>query len=66
MRKWGVILAAAGVCLLAAGTAGAAVVPGKTVEERAVNGAKAYLKKIGAEKLELNMMLTSLVAKAQP
>ncbi len=69
MRRWGIILGITGLFFLAAATveAGApATVPGKTVEERAVNGAKAYLKKIGAEKLELNMMLTSLFAKAQP
>jgi multiple sugar transport system substrate-binding protein len=36
------------------------------VEERAVNGAKAYLKKIGAEHLQQTMMLVSLLAKAQP
>jgi multiple sugar transport system substrate-binding protein len=42
------------------------VVPGATPEERAVNGAKAYLKKIGVEKLEQTMMMVSLFAKAQP
>src|SRR5207302_1741351 len=31
-----------------------------------VNGAKAYVKKVGAEKLELTMMMVSLFAKAQP
>jgi len=41
------------VMLLTAGVAPAAdVVPGATVEERAVNGAKAYLKKVGTDKLE--------------
>lgn len=66
MRRWGTILAAAGLLFAAAATAGAATAPGKTVEERAVNGAKGYLKKIGVQKLEQTMMLVSLFAKAQP
>ena len=66
MRKLGVVLAAAFVLFAMASVARAAVVPGKTVEERAVNGAKAYLKKIGVQKLEQTMLLTSLFAKAQP
>jgi multiple sugar transport system substrate-binding protein len=41
-------------------------VAGATPEERAVNGAKAYLKKIGVERLEQTMMMVSLFAKAQP
>jgi multiple sugar transport system substrate-binding protein len=48
------------------GVAQAQTVPGATPEERAVNGAKAYLKKIGVERLEQTMMLVSLFAKAQP
>ena len=66
MRKLEVVLGAAVLFFAAAVAAGAAVVPGNTVEERAVNGAKAYLKKIGVDKLEQTMMLVSLFAKAQP
>jgi multiple sugar transport system substrate-binding protein len=44
----------------------AQTVPGATVEERAVNGARAYLKKVGVDRLEQTMMLVSLLAKAQP
>ena len=55
------------VAVLVAGSAAAAdVVPGATVEERAVNGAKAYLKKVGTDKIELTMMMVSILAKAQP
>jgi len=58
---WALVLA-----LLTAGVASAQTVPGNTVEERAINGAKAYLKKIGVDKLEQTMMMVSLFAKAQP
>jgi multiple sugar transport system substrate-binding protein len=58
---WALVLA-----LLTVGVASAQPVPGNTVEERAVNGAKAYLKKIGVDKLEQTMMMVSLFAKAQP
>src|SRR3989304_5727092 len=40
--------------------------PAGAVADRAVAGAQAYLKKIGVDKLEQNMLLTSLFAKAQP
>ena len=33
---------------------------------RAVNGAKAYLKKVGADKVEITMMMVSLFAKSMP
>lgn len=52
--------------VMAVGVAQAQTLPGATPEERAVNGAKAYLKKIGVERLEQTMMLVSLFAKAQP
>jgi multiple sugar transport system substrate-binding protein len=58
---WAFVLA-----LFTVGVAAAQTVPGNTVEERAVNGAKAYLKKIGVDKLEQTMMMVSLFAKAQP
>ncbi len=77
MRRRGVILAATVLWCAAAmpaaaatkappATGAGATVSGKTVEERAVNGAKAYLKKIGVQRLEQTMLLTSLFAKAQP
>ncbi len=67
MRRLGIAGMIATLGLLAVGPARAAdVVPGATVEERAVNGAKAYLKKLGVEKLDLTMMMVSLFAKAQP
>ena len=55
-----------GLVAFLGGVAEAQTVPGATVEERAVNGARAYLKKIGASRLEQTMMLVSLFAKAQP
>src|SRR6185503_15431624 len=58
---WALVLA-----LFTVSVAAAQTVPGNTVEERAVNGAKAYLKKIGVDKLEQTMMMVSLFAKAQP
>jgi len=61
------IVGAVVMAVLAASLAGAAdVVPGNTVEERAVNGAKAYLKKVGTDKIELTMMMVSLFAKSMP
>ncbi|MGH7335466.1 MAG: ABC transporter substrate-binding protein, partial [Candidatus Rokuibacteriota bacterium] len=61
------IVGAVILAVVAASSAGATdVVPGSTVEERAVNGAKAYLKKAGVDKIELTMMMVSLFAKAQP
>jgi multiple sugar transport system substrate-binding protein len=65
MRNLGIVWALV-LSLLTAGVASAQTVPGNTVEERAVNGAKAYLKKIGVDKLEQTMMMVSLFAKAQP
>src|SRR2546429_5771397 len=65
MRRLGIVWVA--TLLGVTATVGEAqTVPGATVEERAVNGAKAYVKKVGAEKLELTMMMVSLFAKAQP
>jgi len=61
-----VIVATLVMLLGVVGLAHAQTVPGATPEERAVNGAKAYLKKIGVERLEQTMMLVSLFAKAQP
>ncbi len=55
-----------GLVAFLGGVAEAQTVPGATVEERAANGARAYLKKIGANRLEQTMMLVSLFAKAQP
>jgi multiple sugar transport system substrate-binding protein len=64
MRTLGIVVM---VLLVAAvGLAQAQTAPGSTPEERAVNGAKAYLKKIGVERLEQTMMMVSLFAKAQP
>src|SRR5713101_3008237 len=40
--------------------AAAQVVPGATADERAVNGAKAYLKSKGLTSLKLNMMMPSI------
>jgi multiple sugar transport system substrate-binding protein len=65
MRNDGIVWAFL-LLLLTAGVASAQPVPGSTVEERAVNGAKAYLKKIGVDRLEQTMMMVSLFAKAQP
>src|SRR2546425_11836429 len=67
MRRLGIAGMIATLGLLAVGPARAAdVVPGATGEGRAVNGAKAYLKKLGGEKLGLTMIMVSLFAKAEP
>src|SRR2546422_495695 len=55
-----------GLVVFLGGVAEAQSVPGATGEDRGVNGARAYLKKIGASRLEQTMMLVSLFAKAQP
>ncbi len=41
-------------------TAAAQDVPGKTADERAINGAKAYMKAKGLAALKLNMMMPSI------
>jgi len=64
MRNLGIVWALV-LAVLATGVASAQQVPGNTVEERAVNGAKAYLKKIGVDRLEQTMMMVSLFAKAR-
>jgi multiple sugar transport system substrate-binding protein len=67
MRTFVTVLAAVLLIVLAVAPSQAQqVVPGATSAERAVNGAKAYLKKIGADHLEQTMMLVSLFSKAQP
>ncbi|MBI4608048.1 MAG: extracellular solute-binding protein [Candidatus Rokubacteria bacterium] len=62
----GAIVGAVALLLATGTTAWGQTVPGATPSERAVNGAKAYLKKIGVDRLEQTMMLVSLFAKAQP
>ena len=47
-------------CALWAGAAFAQAVPGATADERAVNGAKAYMKAKGLTSLKLNMMMPSI------
>lgn len=79
MRNWGSILGAAILLVGAAAEGATKAAPRKEgtprpaaaggaagVADRAVQGAKAYLKKIGVDRLEQTMMLTSLFAKAQP
>jgi multiple sugar transport system substrate-binding protein len=65
MRRRAVALTVLGL-MAVSGRAEAQAVVGATVEQRAINGARAYLKKIGAERLEQTMLLVSLFAKAQP
>ena len=62
-------LAIAVAALLSLGVSGRAfaqAVPGNTVEERAVTGAKAYLQKNNLKGAELNMLLNSLFRNAMP
>jgi multiple sugar transport system substrate-binding protein len=62
-------LASVLVALLMLGTgatAGAQVVPGATVEERAVNGAKAYLQKNNLKNVEQTILLSSLYRNSFP
>jgi multiple sugar transport system substrate-binding protein len=66
MRRLGITGLIATLALAAGPAQAADVVAGGTVEERAVNGARAYVKKLGVPKLELTMMMVSLFAKAQP
>ncbi len=66
-RKFGFIgLAVAVVILFAAGSALAAVCPGETVDERAVNCAKEYIQKKGLKDVTMVHLLISLFAKGQP
>jgi ABC-type glycerol-3-phosphate transport system substrate-binding protein len=44
----------------------AQVLPGATVEERAINGAKAYIKQHNLHNPELTMLLISLLKNAMP
>jgi ABC-type glycerol-3-phosphate transport system substrate-binding protein len=52
--------AAATILLLSASLAVAQDVPGKTADERALNGARAYMKAKGLTSLKLNMMMPSI------
>ncbi|MDA1000208.1 MAG: extracellular solute-binding protein [bacterium] len=60
------ILAAATVLVLAGGPALAQVLPGATVEERAINGAKAYIKKHNLKNPTLTVLQNALFKNAQP
>ena len=56
-----------GITVFVASTAIAAMVhPGKTVEERAINGAKAYIKKHNLKNPKQTMLLISLFKNSQP
>src|SRR5207244_9294092 len=52
------------VLLVWSGTAGAAEVPGRTADERAINGARAYMKTHGLTSLKLNMLTSPFHTKA--
>src|SRR5207302_7340998 len=52
------------VLLVWSGTAGAAEVPGRTADERAINGARAYMKAHGLTSLKLNMLTSPFHTKA--
>jgi ABC-type glycerol-3-phosphate transport system substrate-binding protein len=60
------IVLAAVLVLAVGGTAWAQAVPGNTVEERAVNGAKAYLKKHNLTNVEQTILLSSLYRNSFP
>ncbi|MDE0332598.1 MAG: hypothetical protein OXL41_12080, partial [Nitrospinae bacterium] len=57
-----------GITVFVASTATAAMMvhPGKTVEERAINGAKAYIKKHNLKNPKQTMLLISLFKNSQP
>ena len=52
------------VLLVWSGTAGAAEVPGRTADERAINGARAYMKAHGLTSLKLKMLTSPFHTKA--
>lgn len=53
-------------CLGLASSAFAELLPGKTIEERSINGAKAYIKKHNLKDPELNVLQISLFRNAHP
>src|SRR5687768_17443437 len=62
----GTVVLAVMLTLGAGATAWAQVVPGATVEERAVNGAKAYLQKHNLKNVEQSILLSSLYRNSFP
>jgi ABC-type glycerol-3-phosphate transport system substrate-binding protein len=65
MRRLTLVLAAL-LILGGSGAAWAQVVPGATVEERAINGAKAYLQKHNLKNVEQTILLSSLYNNSFP
>src|SRR5262245_19299994 len=64
-REWMLVLLLIGLCLGVAPVL-AQVLPGATVEERAINGAKEYIKKNNLKNPSLTMLLMSLFRNAMP
>jgi len=67
MKRFWIHALALAACLgLASGPALGATVPGATVEERAINGAKAYIKKHNLQSPQLTILLSSLYRNSYP
>jgi len=67
MKKFMLIFVIAAVCLgLSVAAALSQVLPGATVEERAINGAKAYVKKHNLKDPQITVLQASLFKNAQP
>src|SRR5215467_12744853 len=64
-RDWMLVLLLLGLCLGATPVL-AQVLPGATVEERAINGAKEYIKKNNLKNPTLTMLMVSLFKNAMP
>ncbi|WP_089945182.1 ABC transporter substrate-binding protein [Candidatus Entotheonella palauensis] len=67
MKRIGlVVLIMVGSLGISLSTAGAQALPGDTVEERAINGAKAYIKERNLQNPSLTMLLISLFKNSMP
>src|SRR5262249_58366379 len=64
-REWMLVLLLIGLCLGVAPVL-AQILPGATVEERAINGAKEYIKKNNLKNPSLTMLMVSLFKNAMP
>jgi multiple sugar transport system substrate-binding protein len=67
MKRYSTAIAGALLaCILGASSAAAQVLPGATVAERAVNGAKQYIKEHNLKDPKITILLNSLFKNAQP
>ncbi|MBW2209157.1 MAG: hypothetical protein JRG79_19825, partial [Deltaproteobacteria bacterium] len=66
MKKLFLIVLILTGCMGLVGSAFADMLPGATVEERCINGAKAYIKKKGLKNPTLTVLQNALFKNAQP